>query len=100
MESTKCNKMATKQKKLEFKTIIDDIRQLSETYGTNQDKKIMNTLKKKIKKDEDLWFDEENDEIEDLNDCIKSLNFYKGKFLGEYHQSKKDDTTFIELLIK
>ena len=43
MESTKCNKSLTKQKKLEIKTIIDDIRQLIETYGSNHDEKIMNT---------------------------------------------------------
>ena len=56
----------------------------------------MNTLTKKIKKDEDLWCYEEYDDIENLNNCIRSLNFYKDKFFGEYHQSKKDDTTFIQ----
>ena len=34
----------------------------------------MNTLKKKIKKDEDLWCDED-DVSEDLNNCIGSLKF-------------------------
>ena len=35
-------------KKIEIKTIIDDIRQLIETYGSNHDEKTMNTFKKKI----------------------------------------------------
>ena len=44
-----------------------------------------------------MWCDEEeDDDIEDLNKCIRSLNFYKTKFFGEYQQSKKDNTTFIE----
>ena len=47
MESTKNNKNATEQKKLEIKTIIDDIRQLIGTYGSNHDEKTMNTVKKK-----------------------------------------------------
>ena len=55
----------------------------------------MNTLKEKIKKDEDLWCDEEDDDIENLKNCIRSLNFYKDKFFKEYQQNKKDDTTFI-----
>ena len=83
MESTKNNKNATEQKKLEIKTIIDDIRQLIGTYGSNHDEKTMNTVKKKIKKDEDLWCDEEDDDIEDLKNCIRSLNFYKDKFFLE-----------------
>ena len=57
----------------------------------------MNTLKRSIKKDEDLWCDdEEDDDIEDLNNCISSLKFYKTKFFGEYQQSKKDNSTFID----
>ena len=40
--------------------------------------------------------DEEDDDVEDVNNCLRSLNFYKDKFFGEYHQSKKDDTTFIK----
>ena len=41
----------------------------------------MNILKKKIKNDEDLWCDEENDDgIEDLKNCIRSLKFHKDKF--------------------
>ena len=43
-----------------------------------------------------MWCDEEDDDIEYLNNCIRSLNFYKDKFFGEYHQNKRDDTTFIE----
>ena len=50
---------------------------------------------KKIKKDEDLWCDEEDDDIEDLNNCIRSLNLYKTKFFGEYQQSKRDNSTFV-----
>ena len=50
MESTKNNKNATEQKKLEIKTIIDDIRQLIGTYGSNHDEKTMNTVKKRLKK--------------------------------------------------
>ena len=46
MESTKCNKNAIKHKKSEIKTIIDDIRKLIETCGSNHDEKTMNTLKK------------------------------------------------------
>ena len=57
----------TKQKKLEIKTIIDDIRKLIEAYGSNHDEKTINTLKRSIKKDEDLWCDEEDDDIEELN---------------------------------
>ena len=51
MESTICNKNATKPKKLEIKTITDDIRELIKTY---HDEKTMYTLKKHIKKEEDL----------------------------------------------
>ena len=43
-----------------------------------------------------MWCDEEDDDIEDLNNCVRSLKIYKDKFFGEYQQSKKDDTTFIE----
>ena len=95
MDSTTCNKRAAKQKKIEIKTIIDDIRQLIETYGFNHDEKTMNTLKRNIKKYEDLLCDEEDDDIEDLNNCIRSLNFYKAKVFREYQQSK-DNSTYIE----
>ena len=84
------------KKKLEIKTIIDDIRQVIETYGCNHDEKTMNTLKRSIKKGEDLWCDEEDNDIEDLNICIRSLKFYKTNFFGEYQQSKKDNSTFID----
>ena len=74
MESTECNKSALMQKKLEIKTIIDGIRQLIETYGSNHDEKTMNTLKRLLKKEEDLWCDDdEDDPIEELSNCIKSL---------------------------
>ena len=79
MESTKCNKSAIKQKKLEIKTIIDNIMQLIGTCGSHHDKNLINILKK-IKKDEDLHCDEEDDDIEDLNNCVRSLKFYKDKF--------------------
>ena len=91
MDSTRCNKSAAKQKKLEVKTIIDDLRKLIETYGCNHDEKTMNTLKKYITKEEDLWCDEEDDDVEDLKICIGSLNFYKNKFFKEYQQNKKDN---------
>ena len=49
MESTKCNKSAAK-KKIEIKTIFDDMRQLIETYWCNHGEKRMNSLKRSIKK--------------------------------------------------
>ena len=49
-----------KKRKLEIKTIIDDIRQLIETYGSNHDEKIMNIFFKKVENDEDLWCDDED----------------------------------------
>ena len=37
-------------------------------------KKTMNTLKRLLKKEEDLWCDDdEDDPIEELSNCIKSL---------------------------
>ena len=55
----------------------------------------MNALKELLKKREDLCcWDDEDDPIEVLKDCIKSLKGYKNKFFGEY-QSKRS-STFIE----
>ena len=36
-------KVQLNKKKVEIKTIIDDIRQLIETYGSNHDENLMNT---------------------------------------------------------
>ena len=88
MESTRCNKGAVLQKISEIKTITDDLRKLIETYECNHDEKTINTLKKSIKKDEGLWCDEEDDDIEDLKNCIRSLNFYKNKFFDEYQRQE------------
>ena len=96
MEPTKNNKNATKQKKIEIKTIIDDIRQLIETYGSNHDEKIMNTLKKRLKKMKIYGVMKKMMILKMQKNCIRSLNFYKDKIFGEYQQNKKDSTTFIK----
>ena len=88
MESTKSNKNKIKQKKLEIKTIIDDFRELIEIYGSNYDEKTVNTLKKCLAKEEDLWCDEEDDNIEELNNCIEYLNSLKNRYFGEYQTER------------
>ena len=88
MESTKSNKNKIKQKKLETKTIIDDFRELIELYGSNYDEKTVNTLKKCLTKEEDLWCDEEDDNIEELNNCIEYLNSFKNRYFGEYQTER------------
>ena len=96
MEPTKNNKNATKQKKIEIKTIIDDIRQLIETYGSNHDEKIMNTLKKRLKKMKIYGVMKKMMILKMQKNCIRSLNIFKDKIFGEYQQNKKDSTTFIK----
>ena len=77
------NSKKIQSEKCEIKAIIDDIRKLIETYGSNHDEKIMSTLKKYITNQEGLWCDEEDDSIEDLKICIESLKLYKTSFFKE-----------------
>ena len=96
MESTKCKRDVILNKKSEIKTTIDDIRQLIETYGSNHDEKTVNTFKRIFKKEENLWCNEEDDIIEDLSNCIGSLNNLKSKYFGEYQSNEFDSNTFTE----
>ena len=54
----------------------------------------MNTLKRHRKKEEELFCDDNDINIEDLKICLESLNSYKKIFFGEYQL--KQQSTFIE----
>ena len=99
MESTRCNKNAILHKKSEIKSIIDNFRELTEIYGSNYDEKTVNTLKKLLKKEEDIFCDEEDDSIEDLKICIEFVKFVKNRYFGEYQSKRHNNlisSTFIE----
>ena len=89
MESTKCKKSPILQKKLEIKTIINDFREFIEVCGSNYSERTVNTLKKHLTKQENLFWNEEDDYVEDLKNCIESLNSLKNKCFEEnQYQSK------------
>ena len=86
-----------KKRKLEIKTIIDDIRQLIETYGSNHDEKIMNIFFKKVENDEDLWCDDEDfmkitNKLKEIPKEFLRLNHTSttliGKILILHHKNK------------
>ena len=101
MESTRCNKDAILHKKFEIKTIIDNFIGFIEACGSNYSEKTKNNLRKYLKKQEDLFCNEDDDNIEDLKICIESLNSLKNKYFEENSfQSKRHNklisSTFIE----
>ena len=64
-------------------------------------KKTVNTLKKYLTKQEDLFCGEEDHNIEDLKICIESLSSLKNKYFEEnqYHSKRHNNlisSTFIE----